>query len=257
MPFRKGTVASFKEDSFSLSSPFFVPALEACKTEKEVPRMKPQSILLASLLAALPGVLLAGATVEIRSTGTIYLDGEYAGIAPLTLSGLTPGTHRLRVQSSSGTREILVVSPTSANVHRILDGGLLHPLGGIASVGARRSSASSVSYQTVPYQPLSAQTVQVRPVQYQPVVQAAPHVVVQPAPQPVYLPQPVYTPAPVVYPRPYYPRRYCSTGYNPIFSLGRVLGWGHHRRHHRSWGHGGGHGHGYDGGHRGGHGRRH
>lgn len=130
--------------------------------------MHRRPLLLAAALATLAPPLQAGATVEILSQvpATIYVDGEYLGPAPMTLTNLAPGTHMVEASVAGERRTFQVVSPSMADVHRVL-----HVGGGAPA---------------------------------QPVEYAPPPVVYQPAPAPAPVQQVVYAPAPapVVYAPP-------------------------------------------------------
>lgn len=133
--------------------------------------------LLAATLATFAAPLWAGATVEILSQtpAGIYLDGEYLGPAPMTLNGLAPGSYTVEAAMAEGRRSFLVVSPSMADSHRVLD----LDAGGLVAPAPAPQVAPAPAVQTVVYQP-------------------APVVVPAPAPV-VYRPAPVYQPAPVVY----------------------------------------------------------
>jgi hypothetical protein len=156
--------------------------------------------LLAAALATLAAPVWAGATVEIvsQSPAGIYLDGEYLGPAPMTLTNLAPGLHTVEASMAGGRRSFKVVSPSMADVHRVLE------LDGAGLVQPQPVSvpAPAPVVQTVSYQDPCATACESTQVVYQP----APvrRVVYTPPPETVYLPPApvcttpdVYSPAPV------------------------------------------------------------
>lgn len=153
-----------------------------------------RSFLLAAALATLAAPLWAGATVEIRSQSPagIYLDGEYLGPAPMTLTELAPGAHTIEASMAGGRRSFQVVSPSMADIHRVLE------LDQGALVRAElASSPAATTVRTVAYQDPCDSSCESVQVEYQPapatrVVYSPPQRVVYTSPAPVYMP-----PAPV------------------------------------------------------------
>lgn len=193
--------------------------------------MLPRFAILAALALVLPVSSFAGATVEVDAPAgsPVYLDGERVGDAPLTLSGLEPGTHRIQIEDA-GTgerRDYEVVSPKNLTVTKRIGAGTDGSAGprftvtpGVAGIAPVRPPAPPTTYSYVESAPPVVYT------QPRTVYVAAPPVTYVSAPPVVYVPGPSYS---YGWGSPYrYRPSYTSLSFR--FGGGSRGGWG------RGWG---------------------
>jgi hypothetical protein len=154
-----------------------------------------RSILVTSVVALLPSLAAASAIIHVRTDqpSMVYIDGQLAGPAPLSLTHLRPGRHRVEVvnSTSSAARQYLIFSPGQATLDRTLDVRWLPP-----PIEPAPAAPEISQLEVIPQTPVVDQRINIPerlpvvaqpPIQPPPVVETRTTIVTQPPPNIYYV----------------------------------------------------------------------